>query len=649
VRISFGFAVASCSLLSLLLSGCSGVPVPTSAKTASVHGAAIQGKVYGGQTVISGASLYLYAANNTGYGNASISLLNSNVLDQTPAGGQDINGNYYVTTGSDGSFGITGDYTCPSTTSQLYLYAVGGNPGLGEGTNSAIGLLAALGTCQASSTLSPALYIVINEVSTIATAYSIAGYATDALDVSSPSTTLAQTGIANAFATVTNLETLNTGLALATTPAANGGNGTVPQTEINTLANILAACINSSGPSSSTCAALFSNAMNGSTAPTDTAAAAINIAHNPGANIAALYGLQTGSTPFQPDLSVAPNDFTIAVGYTGGGLNSPEDIAIDASGNVWVTNYGNSSISELSPIGAALSPSQGDTGGGLYIPLGIAIDAAGNVWATNSEPNSAITELNSSGIAISGSTGDTGDGLNEPYFLAFDASGNLWISNENPPDSLSELNSSGMAITGSKSPFTGGGLNIPGSIAIDVAGNVWAANDGYNSISELNSSGSPVSGSLGYAGGGIDSPQGIAVDAAGNVWAANINNSSISEFIPSGSGGSWNSKSPFTGGGLSGPSGIAIDGSGYIWVTSGGNNGISEFSSTGSAISGSNGYQGGGLYGPDYNAVDGSGNLWVTSSLNNTIVEFIGVASPVVTPIVANLRAPYGASAVNKP
>jgi streptogramin lyase len=635
--------VAAVSSALLFLSGCSVAPFTTPAKTSSVSGPAISGKVHGGQTAISGASIYLYAADITGYGNASISLLNSSGSNTQ----KDSDGNYYVTTGSDGSFGITGDYTCPSTTSQLYLYATGGNPG--SGANLAIGLLAALGTCPANSTLSSTLYIVINEVSTIATAYSIAGYTTDALHVSSSGTTLAQTGIANAFATVTNLETLGTGTALATTPAANGANGTVPQSEINTLANILAACINSTGPASTACAALFSNAKNGSNTPTDTATAAINIAHNPGANIPSLYGLQTGSAAFQPMLSAQPNDFTVAVSYSGGGLDSPEDLAIDAAGNVWVTNYGNSSISELSPMGAALSPSQGDTGGGLYIPLGIAIDADGNVWATNSEPSSTISEFNSSGIATSGSTGDTSDGLNEPYFLAFDASGNLWISNLNPPDSLSELNSSGMAIAGSKSPFTGGGLNIPGSIAIDVAGNVWAANDGYNSISELNSSGSPVSGSLGYAGGGIDQPQGIAVDAAGNVWAANINNSSVSEFIPAGSGGTWNSDSPFTGGGLSAPSGIAIDGSGYIWVTSGGNNGISQFSSTGTAISGSNGYQGGGLNGPDYNAVDGSGNLWVTSSFNNTIVEFIGIAAPVVTPIVANLLSPYGAHAVNKP
>jgi streptogramin lyase len=643
MRTSLGVAIASCALL---LVGCSGTPLTNSAKTTSAQGAEIQGKVHGGQTVISGASIYLYAANTTGYGAASISLLNS-------SGGntqKDSNGNYYVTTGSDGSFGITGDYTCPSTTSQLYLYATGGNPGSGE--NSAIGLLAALGACPANGTLSPSLYVVINEVSTIAAAYSIAGYATDALHVSSSGSTLAQTGIANAFATVTNLETLNAGVALATTPAVNGGNGTVPQSEIDTLANILAACINSAGPASTACAALFSNAKNGSNTPTDTATAAIDIAHNPGANIATLYGLQTGSAAFQPMLAAAPNDFTVAVSYNGGGLVDPIDIAIDSSGNVWVTNYDGKSISEFGPTGAALSPANtGFTGGGLSLPTGIAIDTAGNAWAANVNGNSnfGISEFSSSGAAISGSTGDIAGGVYEPYFIAFDASGNIWVTNANANNSISELNSSGAAIAGSGSPFTGGGLNEPQYIAIDVSGNIWTANNGYNSISEFNSSGSPASGALGYAGGGVNLPQGIAIDADGNVWTANFSGSSISEFIPSGSAGSWNPNSPFTGCGLTYPIGIAIDGSNHIWVTNGSTSGVCEFSSTGSAISGSNGYEGGGQSGPEFNAVDGSGNLWLAGFLGERVVEFVGVASPVVTPIVANLRAPYGASAVNKP
>ena len=201
-------------------------------------------------------------------------------------------------------------------------------------------------------------YIVVNEVSTVATAFALAGFATDTTHISSSSSALATMGMADAFNSITNLETL-TGFALATTPA---GNGTVPQSEIDTLANILAACVNTNGSTAPTdpCGELFSYTTIGSTVPSDTAMAAINLAHNPGANIAGLCALQAANGPFQPSLPCAspdnlPNDFTIAINYTGGGLDgsgfAPEGIAIDGLGNVWVPNYASSSVSELSPLG----------------------------------------------------------------------------------------------------------------------------------------------------------------------------------------------------------------------------------------------------------------------------------------------------------
>ncbi|MGB8031661.1 MAG: hypothetical protein WCF30_18565 [Terracidiphilus sp.] len=48
-------------------------------------------------------------------------------------------------------------------------------------------------------------------------------------------------------------------------------------------------------------------------------------------------------------------------------------------------------------------------------------------------------------------------------------------------------------------------------------------------------------------------------------------------------------------------------------------------------------------------AIDGSGNVWTSNYTLNTVTEFVGAASPVVTPIVANLLSPYGSRAVNRP
>jgi streptogramin lyase len=633
------FATAGCSNSST--KSTSGSGGSTSAGTGGSSGGgsggesstSIKGTVQSGQHPMAGARVYLYAANNTGYANASVSLLGN-------AGGSnaDSSGNYYLTTDVNGAFTISSDaYKCPEPASQVYLYASGGNPG--SGANSAAGFLAALGTCDKITSSS----VVVNEISTIAAAWSIAGFASDATHVSSSASALAATDIANAFATATNLEKISTGVALSTTPA---GNGTVPQTEMNTLANILAVCIESTGAGSAACSTLFSNTMSGTAAPQDTATAAINIAHHPGANIVKLFGLQTPSSPFQPSLSATPNDFTIAIAYTGGGLNAPRGIAVDGSGNVWVTNFSGASVSKFSPTGAAQSGSSGFTVGGLEVPIGIAIDNASNVWVAN-HTGSSISKLDSSGSAVSGASGYTGGGLNGAYGIAIDSGGHIWVTNQTG-NSISEFSSGGSPLTSSNGIATGG-LNAPLLLAVDVSGNVWVTNNNGDTISEFDSSGSPFAGSP-FAGGGLASPGEIAIDGAGDAWVANNYAAAISEFNSSGSPVSG---APFTGGGLDAPFGVAIDGQGNIWVTNTGASSIAEFTPSGTPISGGNGFTAAGLDGPYTLAIDGSSNIWVTNYGNGSgksITEFVGAAAaPVVTPIVANLLPPYGSHAVNKP
>jgi sugar lactone lactonase YvrE len=643
------------ALLSLALTGCT--IATTSSPTAS-SGAAIRGIVHGGQQPIVGAHVYLFAANTTGYGGAGIAASSSNasisLLSAASTGVSDSIG-AYVPTGAGGSFTITGAYTC-TPNSQVYLYVLGGNPG--AGTNSAAGLMAILGNCPSGGSFAAATpVVVVNEVSTVAAAYAFAGFATDATHVSSSGTALAQTGIANAFANAANLYNVSGGLiALSTTPA---GNGAVPQSRLNTLANILSTCVNSSGANSVSCTTLFSSAMNGSIMPSDTATAAINIAHNPGANVANLFSLSTASPPFAPTLSVAPNDFTIAISFTGGGLSQPVDVAIDGSDNVWVTNGTAESISEFAPNGSALSPSTGFTGGGLSgtitnVVNGIAVDTAGAIWIAN--PTGSLSKFSANGSPISGISGYTGGGLNIPDLLAVDASNNIWTGNRGNY-SVSEFSSTGTPISGVNG-YTGGGLASPSGIAVDASGNIWAADNGIsgqnggNSLSKLTSAGASVSGIAGYTGGGLLNPFALAIDPQGNIWTTDTNGDinksygALSEFTSSGV--PISGSSPYSGGGLNGIAGIAIDSAGNVWAANSNGNSISEFNSTGTAVTGSSGYRAG-LSSPAFLAIDGAGDVWVTNLGNNSISEFIGLAAPVVTPIVANLLSPYGAHAVNQP
>ncbi len=636
-----------------LLAGCSGVPLTTTTQSSAIPGAAIRGMVHGGQGPIQGAHVYLLAVNSSPtstYGGPGIpqSPTNQSASVLTSGAGSDSLG-YYVTTGADGSFTITGDYTCPSSYAHPYLYASGGYPGSGT-SNSAITLVGAVSSCDTSQ------FVIINEVSTVVLAYSFAGFATDPTHASASNTTLAATDLDNATSTIANLMDPLTSTALATTPT---GNGTVPQAEINTLANILAACVNSTGPTSTPCTTLFNDAPNFSgTVPTDTGTAILNIAHNPGANISGatgLFSLQTGSTSFQPDLPSAPNDFTLPVVYSGGGLQGPWGVAIDASGSVWVGDWTSEtpSITELSPVGAAVSPSSGFTGGGLEAAEGMAVDSSGNVWAADSKGD-GVSEFNSSGMAKSpASTGWTGGSERSADQLAIDASGDVWASN-GPRNTITELTSAGAGATGS--PFSTGGLDQVTGIAADASGNIWVTNTDGESLSEFNSSGtasaaSPIAGPFGM----YSSPVALAIDGSGNIWVADFGGSLLLKYCPScnSGAGSWPSGSGYSGGGLSNPNDVAVDGAGNVWVANDNNNSISEFNSSGTAISGSSGFTGGtgssSLSGPEGIALDGSGNVWVTNGGGNTVTEFVGAGTPVVTPIVANLLSPYGSHAVNLP
>ena len=607
----------------LALAGCARLPNSNASSMNSQQGAAISGRVHGGQNPISGAHVYLMAVNTTGYGGPGIAASSANMSASLLTGGAGQDGlGYYVTTDSNGNFNITGDYTCPSIWANPYLYAVGGDSG--SGSNSAITLVAPVASCPGTSE-----FITVNEISTIAAAYAFAGFASDPTHVSSSGSALDATALSNAGNTIQNLENPNAGVANATTP---GGNGTVPQAEIDTLANILAACINSTGLGSTQCNTLFMNATNGGAQPVDTATAAVNIAHNPGANVANLIGLQTPSSPFQPMLSATPtpNDFTIAVSYTGGGMNDPLGLAIDNAGDVWATNSngGANSLSEFSPVGVAISGAGGFTGGGLNTPYGIAIDSTGKVWVVNSG-NNTLSEFNASGTPVS-MTAYSGGGLTSPTNICIDAGGNLWINN-GFANNISEFSSSGAAAM--NSPFSGGGIDGGIDIACDAAGHVWISNF-YAVLGELTTSGAVVT-SGGYTGGGLNESYGIAVDSSGNVWTANDGNNSISKF--NSSGAAQSGSSGYTGGGLNSPQYIAVDRAGNVWVANAGSHSISEFNSSGMAITGLNGYQLPTAAATRELAIDGSGNIWVTSNDVNILTEFVGLASPVVTPIVGGL------------
>ena len=636
--------------LSLSILGCS-ANVPSSSP---VGGGRLRGTVHGGQQPVVGAFVQLYAAGTGGYGSAATPLIASTVF-----------------TDATGSFSITGDYTCPSASSQLYLVATGGNPGLAPGTNNpALALMAALGPCSLHGgqyTLDPNAFISVNEVTTVASVYSLAAFmGGDATHLGASSTNAV--GLANSFLLVNNLVNTTTGAALSVTPA---GNGTSPQAAINTLADILAACVNSAGVGSP-CSALFGTATPvGGTTPTDTIQAIYDIARDPVNNVSVLYALVSATPPFQPTLSPAPNDWTLALTYSGGGL-AGAGMAIDASGDVWVANNtfgGPYSVTELSSSGGVLSGLNGYTGGGLNAPTSIAIDPAGNAWMAGS---ASVAKFSGSGVALSGANGFTGGGLNLPQGIALDGQGNAWVA-DSGSKSVIKLDSAGNILSGA-SGFTDGSSNAPLGIGIDGAGDAWIGNG--QTVAEFSPDGTLMSGS-GYTVTDFG-PVTVAFDASGNAWtnttlgfpvssAHGLNN--VAKLSPNGvqlspSGGYPNCVPPASGGNVIttclwwNPDPFALDGAGNVWGSEAWlsmvngrvpnpmfSTAISEISNTGTSLSGATGYNGGtslsfvgasGTADPKAIAIDGGGDVWVL--LGGTVVEFVGAATPVVTPFSLGVK-----------
>ena len=624
---------------SLFLAGCGG----GGSGSPAAHAAILRGHVHGGQSPITGSTVTLYAV---GAGAAAQAI---------------------TTTSTDGSgnFDFGSGVTCSSSgltpTTLIYVTASGGNPGAGQGVNNgAINLVAALGQCQNATSVD------INEVTTAAAAYALAAFTTTgagSVDIhSSASNTV---GLANAFATSAVLADPVAGQA----PSALGTSQLPAQQTLYSLANALAACVNTSDSGSAQCAELFACAVPGAAfdgtgscsggsgpVPADTLSAVLSVTHNPGLVPAAgVYDVATRNAVFSPALGAAPNDWTVGFNFSGGSINGPLGIAIDAAGDVWVTNSPTSAppgLTELTPTG---TPAAGSPFTNPYIgaPTAIAIDAGGDVWTTNSASGTnLLVKFDPSSPATT--TAFANNGLYNPFDLAIDASGNLWIPNFNLSgggpssngNSVSVFTSSGTPLSGS--PFTGGSIQTPLAIAIDGSGDAWVAasskySGGYPGLGELAPSGAPITATP--ISSGIGLAFGVAVDPSGNIWAANslagvTGAPPITSIAELPAGGS--ATVAVSGGGINNPMGVAVDAAGAVWISNSTGNSVSELDSNGSPRSPATGFVSGKLQQPYKIAIDPSGNVWVTNYKYNSITELVGVAAPTRTPLVTHVTPGQG-------
>ncbi|HEY0307759.1 MAG TPA: NHL repeat-containing protein [Acidobacteriaceae bacterium] len=618
--------------LALLVAGCStggGLYTPTTQPFPA--GTKITGRAMGGQNPVDSGVVQLYAVGTGANKSAAMPLISS--ASTTRAGGT---GTYPVVTNSSGYFSITGDYDCPSN-AQVYLTITYGKTiPAASTTNSFLGLMAALGPCSA---LSSATYINVNEVTTVAGAYVLAPFmGADYAHVANPNAT----AVANAMTMANNLVDFSAGSVPG--PSLPVNTTVSPAGLIDSLANAISSCINSDPNANATaCNTLAGITQNSNgVAPTDTITAAANIASNPGNNIGTIFNqIPAVGAPFgNPQLTSAPQDWSLSLKYSDASLVAPYGVAIDASGNAWVTNEGGLSVTKIAANGAILSGSTGYKGGGTLIgPQGIAIDKTGTVWVANTATNSVV-KLDGSTGALAGSY-TSASNLVAPTAIAIDSANNAWVANLNS-NTIVEISSGGVgtALAGGRS---GGSFNQPSSIAVDGSGNIWTSNIGYGNVVKFSNAGVELSSTVtGYTDSNTIGPMAVAADTSGNsgtngnIWLASSGTSALDGFN---NGGVALAATSYAGGGINVPAAMAIDGSSAVWITNGRSAGslskLAVSSGTYSAANPSTGL--GTLSTPIGVAVDASGNVWTVNSGDNSVSEFIGVAIPVVTPLVAKV------------
>jgi sugar lactone lactonase YvrE len=241
-------------------------------------------------------------------------------------------------------------------------------------------------------------------------------------------------------------------------------------------------------------------------------------------------------------------------------LDYPVDVKVDSNGNLFIADSMNHRVRKVTPAGMittiAGNGTPGFSGDGgtattaqLDTPVAVAVDASGNVYISDSR-NNRVRQVTPNGVistyAGNGDYGFSGDGgpaasasLEIPNGLATDAPGNLYFADSNsnrvrkvaPAGIISTVAGNGDGgFSGDGGPATSATLNSPRGIAVDGIGNLYIADQNNRRVREVTTNGliSTVASSGGPDAGGpegvsatqipMDYPVSVAADGKGNFY-----------------------------------------------------------------------------------------------------------------------------------
>jgi len=303
-------------------------------------------------------------------------------------------------------------------------------------------------------------------------------------------------------------------------------------------------------------------------------------------------------------------------------FNLPQGIAVASSGNIYVADTGNHTIRKITSSGvvttvagtAGVTGSSDGAGAAARFnqPNGIAIDSSGNLYVTDTG-NNTLRKITPSGIVttLAGTVGSTvvagndGTGANatfsQPGNITIDSSGVLYVRDN---IGLRKVTTSGVVST-IMNAYSLHGTYRSSGLAMDASGNAYVLNDGSlpyqdalrgNTVSKVSPAGvaTIIAGNWGSFGL-VDGPaagtefsfmysadyaiKGMAFDTAGNLYIGDTGNSAIRKISADGSTVSTvagPSTAPYgstDGTGAAArflsPSGFAVDASGNIYTIDG--------------------------------------------------------------------------------